>query len=83
MFYYGRRKRQTGENFDDFQNSTFVPIYSDELNFTDEQRIICKDNPHCLFDFAVTEELNFALRTLQDEKSTNASITALSKGYPD
>lgn len=79
LFYYGRRKRQTGENFEDFQNSSFVPIFSDELNFTDAQRTICDNNARCLFDFAVTGEIELALDTLQDEKNANISIEALSK----
>lgn len=76
LFYNGRRKRQADETFG---NSSFVPIFSDELNFTEMQRLICQNNMQCLFDFAVTGERDIALETLQHEQEANATHEELSK----
>ena len=66
-------KRQT------IQNNTFMPVFFDELNFTAEQRMICEDNPQCLFDLVVTGELEIAMNTLQFEKEANATKEILGK----
>ena len=72
LFYYPgtRGKRQT---YHDYQNLSFVPLYLDQLNFTEEQVIACEDNVQCLFDLAVTGDMEFAMNTLTHEK--NASST--------
>ena len=62
-----RRRRQSD------QNDTFMPIFFEDLNFTTEQRMICEDNPQCLFDLVVTGELEIAMNTLQLEKEANAT----------
>ena len=76
LFYTGRRKRQADETFG---NSSFVPIFSDELNFTEMQQVLCQNNMQCLFDFAVTGERDIALETLRHEQEANATREALSK----
>ena len=42
----------------------FVPLFLDELNFTDAQLMLCGGDEQCLFDFAVTGEEEFAMETL-------------------
>lgn len=81
LFYYAgnRRKRQVGGTYEDFQNLNFVPIFLDELNFTDNQRMICENNLQCLFDLAVTGEMEFAMNTLEQEKVANTTVQILSK----
>lgn len=85
LFYYPgesqRKKRQAGGTYDDFQNINFVPIFTDELNFTDEQRVVCEDNLQCLFDLAITEETEFAMTTLEQEKIANATTDTLGNQY--
>ena len=62
-----RRKRQSDEN------ATYVPVFFEELNFTDEQRMICDNNPQCLFDLAVTDDTEIALNTLEIERDVNTT----------
>lgn len=83
LFYYAgnsqSRKRQVEGSYNDFQNPAFVPIFLDELNFTNDQREICENNLQCLFDLAVTEETDFAMKTLEQEKVANTTVEILSK----
>ena len=83
FFYYPgnnqSRKRQTGGTYTDYQNPSFVPIFLDELNFTDDQRTTCENNLQCLFDLAVTGETEFAMTTLEQEKIANSTIEILRK----
>lgn len=65
-----RRKRQSGQS---------NIIFFHELNFTAEQRVICEDNPPCLFDLVVTGELEIAMNTLQLEIEANATKESFSK----
>ena len=55
-----------------------MPIFFDELNFTSEQVVICEDNLQCLFDLAVTGDMEIASNTLQFEKVTNATKQSFS-----
>ena len=55
------------------QNTTepeeeFVPIFFDQLNFTEAQIRQCEGDTQCLFDFAVTGEEDFAMETLASNK---------------
>lgn len=70
LFHYlsARGRRQT---YEDYQNSSFIPLFLDELTFTDEQRIACEGNDQCLFDLAVTGDMQFAENTLNHEKDAN------------
>ena len=79
LFYYtSSRKRQTDGSYEDFQNLNFVPVFLDELNFTNDQRVLCENNLQCLFDLAVTEDETFAVNTLEQEKIANATVEILS-----
>lgn len=64
-----RRKRQT---------STISPVFFSQLNFTDSQTEFCEGNPQCLFDLAVSGDMNAANGTLYHEKESNATISILS-----
>ena len=48
----------------------WVPIFLDELDFTDEQRMVCGDNIQCLFDLNVTNEMDLAVTTLNHSVET-------------
>ncbi len=41
------------------------------MTFTDEQRIACEQNVQCLFDLAITGDMQFAQNTLNHEKDAN------------
>ena len=41
--------------------------------------MICEDNLQCLFDLAVTDEMEFAMNTLEQEKIANTTTEVLSK----
>lgn len=49
------------------------------MNVTEAQRMVCEDNQQCLFDLAVTGDMNFALNTLDHQKDANTTIEVLSK----
>ena len=70
----GRRKRQT---YEEYQNFNFVPIFLDELTFTDDQKVICEGDLQCLFDLAVTGDVEFANTTLMEGKIANETIKLL------
>ena len=73
LFYNaGRLKRQTAPDVE------FVPIFFDDLNITEAQRMICEDNQQCLYDLAVTRDVKFAVNTLDHQKETNATKEVLS-----
>ena len=83
LFFYpgeagatGRRKRQT---YDEYQNLDFVPIFADELNFTEDQNMACGDHLQCLFDLAVTGDMDFANNTLMEDMVANTTKKVLSK----
>ena len=80
LFFYdnpeGRKKRQT---YEDFQNIEFVPIFLDELNFTADQIAVCEGSAPCLFDLAVTADMEFAGNTKETEKAANTTINILCK----
>ena len=66
-----REKRQASE-------PSLTPIFFEELNFTDDQRLFCEDSPPCLYDLVVTESTEVAQGTLDNEKEVNATIEILS-----
>ena len=68
----GVRKRQVPD---------FIPIFYDDLIFTDEQRAVCDNDEPCLFDLAVTNDMAFASNTLDQEKVANSTRAILSKTY--
>ena len=70
FFDTARQKRQAA-------NPT--PIFFDNLNITDAQRMICENNIECMFDLAVTGLEEIGLNTLNQQKQINATIDLLSK----
>ena len=57
----------------------WVPIFLDELDFSDEQKMICGDNIQCLFDLNVTDEMNIAVTTLNHSIETEETRNVISK----
>ena len=66
-----RRKRQTEDDY--------IPVYFEQLNFTEMQRTLCEDNKECLYDLVQTGEMDVALATLNQQKETNETRAVLSK----
>ena len=57
----------------------YVPIFFDELNFTDAQVMLCHGDQQCLFDFAVTGEEEFAMETLTSNNLAEETKDTISK----
>ncbi len=81
LFFYsggpqGRRRRQT---YDEYQQLDFIPIFHDELAFTEDQEKACEGHAECLFDLAVTGDMEFANNTLNQDKFVNATKEVLCK----
>ena len=66
-----RRKRQT--------NDEFVPIFFEDLTITDDQRMVCGNDEACLFDFAVTQDIDLANNNLEQQRETNETVEVASK----
>lgn len=74
LFYNPGRRRRRQTSLDDF-----VPIFFDELaNITDTQRLLCEGNQQCIFDLAVTGDMDFAMHTLDHQKEANETKDVLS-----
>ena len=71
FFRNNRRKRQAQQ--------TFIPIYFDELNITDDIAMTCEGNPQCIFDLLLTGDMDVAMNALEHEKETNLTKDTISK----
>ena len=49
------------------------------FNYTTEQIAVCGDDQACLFDYAVTNQKNFAETTLESGKNFTKTVDTLSK----
>ncbi len=56
-----------------------LPIFFDDLDFTEEQQRLCSNNPECLLDLVVTGVVDIALTTLNQQRETNRTIDLLSE----
>ena len=56
-----------------------MPIFLDELDFTDEQKMVCGDNIQCLFDLNVTDEMDIAVQTLNHSIETEETRDVISE----
>lgn len=72
MFFESTRKKRQETEVDNFK-----PTFFFELNPTDEQLAICKGNENCLFDLIVTNDTQFAERTLKSEEEANTTVDLL------
>ena len=61
-----RKKRQTSNDF--------MPVFFDQLVLSDEQIGFCEGNEQCVFDLVVTNDTEFAERTLNEQKEANDTI---------
>ena len=73
FFTEDRIKRQARDNFE--------PIFFSDLNFTDDQILVCEGNAQCLFDLAITNDTEIGMQTLEEEKGANATIDLLGIVY--
>ena len=46
-----------GHTFYTYSDLDFTPIFTSDLNITQDIRDTCNDDPECIFDLAVTREL--------------------------
>ena len=58
----GRRKRQSPDD---------IPLFFEDLNITDAQRMTCEGNRECIYDLVVTGDPEIAMATLNDQRETN------------
>ena len=72
FFRTTKRKRQT-------ESSTFMPIFFDDLNVTEEAKELCEGNPECILDLVITGDKDIATNTLENEKQTNVTKDTISK----
>ena len=88
LFSYGpfsRKKRQLEAppfectSFDNCGNSSIAPVTLDELTFTEEQRVMCNNDDTCLFDLAVTEDMDVAAATLESSEEDARLQAIISK----
>ena len=63
------------------QAEDFSPIFFDNLNFTVEQVELCGGSESCLFDFAVTGDVEIATNILEHEKNTTKAEEILCNNY--
>ena len=42
----------------------YTPTFIEDLEFTDEQKELCKDDVQCLYDLVITGEKDIAMDTL-------------------
>lgn len=61
------------------KRQAFMPVFPNQLNYTDEQRALCGDDHACLFDYAVTGSVSFAMTTLDSGKNFTKQVSELSK----
>ena len=80
----GRQKRQVRgpefvcTSFDNCGDHSFVGIAFEDLNITEDQRVLCNNDTSCLYDLAVTGDEEFANTTLEaseEDKRTQAIIS--------
>ena len=48
---------------------TFTPVYTEELNYTDEHRAVCGNDQGCLHDYALTGLRDAAVGVLDHAKN--------------
>ena len=67
--------------YEDNINLDFIPIFADEIDYESiPTNNPCKGNAGCLFDYAVTNNMELASNTLSHDKIGNKTKEALSKG---
>lgn len=69
-----KKKRETTE-----QSSPYVPIYFDQLNFTEEQKEVCNNDRQCMYDIAITGNQELALETREENVNLTTTVGILSK----
>ena len=57
----------------------WVPIFLDELDFTDEQRMVCRENIQCQFDWNVTDSMDLGVATLNHSVETEETREIIGK----
>lgn len=70
-FRNNRHKRQA--------QPTFIPVYFDELNITNDIEMTCEGNPQCIFDLLLTGDMDVAMNALKHEKETNLTKDTISE----
>lgn len=49
LFFY-----PSGHDWNDYQDASFVPFFSDEISVSPAAKSLCKNNRQCLFDYTLT-----------------------------
>ena len=51
----------------------FVPVFFDQLTFTDEQSAICEGDEQCLLNLLVTNDMEVGILTLEEQRTVNTT----------
>ena len=57
----------------------YTPIFIDDLEFTEEQKELCKDDLQCLYDLVITGEKDIAMDTLATGEEVEQTQAILGK----
>ena len=73
MFFFqeDRKKRQA--------SADFRPVFFDQLVASNDQIGFCEGNEQCVFDLVVTNDTEFAKRTVNEQKEANDTIDQFGK----
>ena len=81
----GRKKRQIDgpqfecTSFENCGNHSFEGVRFEDLNFTEEQMVMCNNNEACLYDLVVTGDEEFAAETLRSSEEFKSVREIISK----
>lgn len=59
------------------------PLFSEELNVTEEVREMCQENPSCIYDSVVTGKMEIGMSTLGVSSANDRTIQILGKSNFD
>lgn len=68
FFDANRKKRQLPDD------SSFVPVFFDQLTFTEEQSAICDGDEQCLLNLVVTNDTAIGVLTLEEQRTVNTTV---------
>ena len=66
-------------SFDNCGDHNFVGVAFENLTFTEEQRVMCKNDRSCLYDLVVTGDEEYAATTLEASEENTRVQEIISK----
>ena len=74
LFFY-----EVGQNVSTVSNPEHVPVFADEITFTNDQLTLCEDDRACLFDLVQTGDMDVASQTLQSSNDLTQLASTIGK----